>query len=457
MGNCGGAESATAALKLQPQPPAHSRHPPKQREWSQRTAAASKAASSNDGSEPDAAASSPLTRCGSGSGAGAAATTDLLEDRAVTSQGFVLEAVLSSGAYGVVYRASHKTDSARRAAVKVVPAEAVAELTPHRLMQEASVMAALAHPNVVRLHGLDLDPVRRSVWLSMEFVDGPDLRTVIAETRFRGFDGAGTGGLVTSIASSYFRQVLRAVRHIHGRGFAHRDLKAENILVCRTTGDVKVADFGFAVEQPAGGGLLSRVCGTPAYVAPEVAAGRRYCGFRADLWSLGVLLHAMLTASVPVRGGGFAAVERLAAEMVRGGGLQVPGHVSEEGEDLIHRLMVVDPEGRMTPGDALEHPFIIMWGGDEEDDDDDDACSGGEGSSEGTTVEDTPAAAGGAGDDAAAAAVPPASAAAAAEGEEEGGVRHLQQHQQRQQGRRRVSEAEAVKATLDSWVSMGGR
>lgn len=105
--------------------------------------------------------------------------------------------------------------------------------------------------------------------------------------------------LCESEARDLFWQLAAGVSHIHSRGVAHRDLKLENVLF-DDFGNLKVADFGlcntFAKD---GQTLLKTACGSPDYAAPEIVKHQAYCGAKADAWSCGVILFAMLTAMLP--------------------------------------------------------------------------------------------------------------------------------------------------------------
>ena len=98
---------------------------------------------------------------------------------------------------------------------------------------------------------------------------------------------------------AFFRQIVAAVAYIHQSGYAHRDLKPENILIDEEQ-QLKLIDFGLCAN-PKGGiaSILETCCGSPAYAAPELVSGRNYIGSEADIWSMGVLLYALLCGFLP--------------------------------------------------------------------------------------------------------------------------------------------------------------
>ena len=207
-------------------------------------------------------------------------------------------AKIGAGGMGEVYRA-RDTKLDRDVALKILP-EAFAS-DPERLARferEAKTLAALNHPHIAHIHGLEeSDGVRTLV---LEFVDGPTLADRIAH-----------GPIPINEALTIARQIAEALEAAHDQGIIHRDLKPENIKV-RTDGTVKVLDFGLAkaldptsaatadvtasptITAPAlmtGAGMI---VGTAAYMSPEQARGKAV-DRRTDLWAFGCVLFEMIT------------------------------------------------------------------------------------------------------------------------------------------------------------------
>lgn len=99
-------------------------------------------------------------------------------------------------------------------------------------------------------------------------------------------------------ARQYFKQLMQAIACCHRAGICHRDIKLENILV-NESNQLKLIDFGFSVNSRA---KLNTYCGTPSYMAPEIAGKLSYEGWHVDMWSCGVLLYVMLCGMYPFRG-----------------------------------------------------------------------------------------------------------------------------------------------------------
>jgi Tol biopolymer transport system component len=211
---------------------------------------------------------------------------------------------IGAGGMGEVYRA-RDTKLNREVAIKVVPDPFASD--PERLARfarEAQTLAALNHPNLATIHGIEESNGIRA--LVMELVDGRDLSDVIAES----------GRLSVAEARPIARQIADALEAAHEQGIVHRDLKPANVKV-RADGTVKVLDFGLAKAlDPAGtsGASLANsptltaratqmgmIIGTAAYMSPEQARGKAV-DKRADIWAFGVVLYEMLAGERAFKG-----------------------------------------------------------------------------------------------------------------------------------------------------------
>jgi serine/threonine protein kinase len=212
---------------------------------------------------------------------------------------YEITAPLGAGGMGEVYRATDTTLK-RAVAIKVLPESLAAD--PDRLarfQREAEVLAALNHPHIAAIYGLERSS--GSTALVMELVEGPTLA-----------DRIGEGVIPVAEAVAIARQIADAVGAAHEQGIVHRDLKPANIKI-RPDGTVKVLDFGLAkaleragtsgsipgsmatITSPVamtGAGVL---LGTAAYMSPEQARGKTI-DKRSDIWAFGAVLYEMLTA-----------------------------------------------------------------------------------------------------------------------------------------------------------------
>jgi serine/threonine protein kinase len=198
---------------------------------------------------------------------------------------------IGSGGMGWVYRVRQRGLD-RLAALKIMaPGLAAEPAFVERFTREGQALARLQHPNIVSVY--DFGEVEGYCWILMEYVDGVNLRQVMA-----------SGGLSPAEALRIIPEVCAALGYAHGRGVLHRDIKPENILL-DAAGRVKIADFGVARlsgGDRAGSSLTQSgvSLGTPVYMAPEQIERPQDVDHRADIYSLGVVFYEMLTGELPL-------------------------------------------------------------------------------------------------------------------------------------------------------------
>lgn len=154
---------------------------------------------------------------------------------------------------------------------------------------------------------------------------------------------------------TFFRQIVAAVAYIHESGYAHRDLKPENILIDEEQ-QLKLIDFGLCAN-PKGGitSILETCCGSPAYAAPELVSGRNYLGSEADIWSMGVLLYALLCGFLPFDDENIGSLYR----KIQLGVYEKPSWLSLGSIQLIGQMLQVDAKKRITIKQLLTHPWLM--------------------------------------------------------------------------------------------------
>lgn len=171
------------------------------------------------------------------------------------------------------------------------------------------------------------------------------------------FDFINSNGRLTERRAMFiFRQIMSAMQYCHSFNICHRDLKPENILL-NSTNQVKIADFGMAALHQTESHHLQTACGSPHYAAPELLKNRAYRGDRADVWSLGVILYAILAASLPFDD---PDVRQLLAKTKKGQ-YQMPEFLSLEAQDLIRRMLQVNPDNRISLREMWRHPLIVKY------------------------------------------------------------------------------------------------
>ena len=248
------------------------------------------------------------------------------------------------GGMGEVYRATD-TNLGRQVAIKVLP-EAFAQDADRlaRFEREARMLAALNHPHIATIHGIEeLDGMRGLV---LELVDGPTLAERIAH------------GLQIKESLTIAQQIADALEAAHEKGIIHRDLKPANIKFARG-GEVKVLDFGLAkafagdesgldasqVPTLTATQLTGAVMGTPAYMSPEQARGQAI-DKRTDIWAFGCVLYEMLTGRVAFAGNTIS--DTIAGILEREPAWDaLPEGTPAPVPRLLHRCLDKDPKRRL--------------------------------------------------------------------------------------------------------------
>ncbi|KAJ4764275.1 CBL-interacting Serine/Threonine-kinase [Rhynchospora pubera] len=214
-------------------------------------------------------------------------------------------------------------------------------------VREISLMRKLRHKHVLRL--IEVLASRSKIYLSLELARGGELFTRV-ESR---------GRFPEETARKYFRQLISAVRYCHSRGVFHRDLKPENILLDEN-GDLKIADFGLGALS--GGtnpdGLFHTLCGTPAYVAPEVLAKKAYDASKVDVWSCGVILFVLTAGYLPFNHPNLMTMYR----KIYRSDFRFPKWISPTLRSLISRMLDPNPATRITVEGVdgiTSHPWFL--------------------------------------------------------------------------------------------------
>ena len=153
--------------------------------------------------------------------------------------------------------------------------------------------------------------------------------------------------------------MIAGLSYCHRFNICHRDLKPENILMDRY-GNIKIVDFGMAALQPANKWLTTS-CGSPHYASPEVIQAKSYRGDRADIWSSGIILYAMLTGTLPFDSQNDNHTDVI--QLVLTGKYTLPEDLSIEAKDLIWRMLQYDPRQRIPMKKMWEHPLLRRYEG----------------------------------------------------------------------------------------------
>lgn len=285
-------------------------------------------------SKDDASSAQPTEAAAGRAGAGAQ------PKRVWSIDDFDIGKPLGRGKFGQVYLAREKKSQYIVALKVLYKSQLVRANVEHQLRREVEIQSHLRHSNILRLYGYFYDETR--VFLILEFAARGELYKDLQ--RSGTFDETRAAGYIASLA--------HALNYCHKKHVIHRDIKPENLLV-GLKGEIKIADFGWSVHTP--GDRRKTLCGTLDYLPPEMVEGRDH-DHNVDLWALGVLMYEFLLGGPPFEAEGNTETYR----RISGVDLQIePNSMSDLAADLIRRLLVKDPESRLSLQNVLEHPWIV--------------------------------------------------------------------------------------------------
>ncbi len=244
--------------------------------------------------------------------------------------------LLGNGGMGEVYRADDLAVG-QAVALKFLSPQFANEVTAlARLQREVRIARTVSHPNVCRIYDIDeaehpatgideeesaVDSTTKLPFISMEYVDGEDLRSLLKRI----------GHLPQDKGVDIARQLCAGLAAAHEQGILHRDLKPANIMI-NGMGQVRIADFGLAVI---GEHLQNELAGTPSYMAPEQLGGGEH-SVRSDIYALGLVLAELFTGQRVVRSNAIAEIQ---AEHADGVAAEFPHEIDRDVEEVIRQCL----------------------------------------------------------------------------------------------------------------------
>ncbi|KAK8709565.1 hypothetical protein V6N13_060580 [Hibiscus sabdariffa] len=250
--------------------------------------------------------------------------------------------LLGCGAFAKVYHARN-VNTGQSVAIKAVSKKKVSKGGfMAQVKREIAIMRRLRHPNIVKL--IEVLATKTKIYFVMEFAKGGELFKRVSRGRFS-----------EDLSRRYFQQLISAVRFCHSRGVYHRDLKPENLLLDENW-DLKITDFGLSAvtDQIQPDGLLHTLCGTPAYVAPEILAKQGYDGAKIDVWSCGIVLYVLHAGYLPFNEPNLMAMYR----RINKGQFRFPKWTSPDLRRFISRHLDTNPETRITVDEIINDPWF---------------------------------------------------------------------------------------------------
>lgn len=264
---------------------------------------------------------------------------------------YVLGSTLGEGEFGKVkmgWRKDGKHPS--QAAIKLIRRDSLPRGSEreYKVHREISALKKLVHPNIVRLEEVLRND--KYIGIVLEYASGGELFDYISEHRH----------LKDSMACRLFAQLISGVWYMHSKGIVHRDLKLENLLLDKHK-NVIITDFGF-VNTFQKHDLMKTSCGSPCYAAPElVLSNEPYESCKADVWSLGVILYAMLAGYLPFdddpQNPDGDNILRL-YHYITHTPLTFPEYIQPMPRDLLRRIIVPDPKKRIDLEAVRSHRWL---------------------------------------------------------------------------------------------------
>ncbi|KAK8893143.1 hypothetical protein M9Y10_021558 [Tritrichomonas musculus] len=249
---------------------------------------------------------------------------------------------IGQGAFAIVYKAEEIETKNVYAIKAVAKASLGSKDDQNRFQREIDSMAVMRHENIVQLYNFFSD--ENNFYMVMDYCPNGELYDFIIKN----------GKIQENTAALLFQQIASAISYCHSYGVAHRDLKPQNILIQKFP-FIKVADFGLCgyVKEDE---LMKTFCGSPAFCAPECISKVNYDGRKSDIWSLGVILFAMLTGEFPWN----LSNTSVMVQQILNADYSFPNYLNAQSKDLISKMLKVPPNDRISMEDILKHPFLKL-------------------------------------------------------------------------------------------------
>lgn len=249
--------------------------------------------------------------------------------------------MIGKGAFGKVMLAVHRFTGKNVAIKSIEKSYMKDEFSRRKVFQEVYILKKIRHSNVIRLY--EVFESNNHLFMVMEYANKGDLLQYVKNR----------GRLSEKEARHFFKNILYGLGHCHCRSVLHRDVKLDNILIDDTKG-IKICDFGVSKIIKKHQKIVEQ-WGTPAYIAPEIIADRGYHGFYVDIWSLGVLLYAMVWGAVPFKANDMQELYK----NIMSKGFSFPVTLSKSLRHLIKSMLNKWPEKRILIPEILAHPWIL--------------------------------------------------------------------------------------------------
>jgi len=216
-----------------------------------------------------------------------------------------------------------------------------------KLMTEIRLHKSIHHQNIVKFEHVFEDA--DNVYIMLEFCQNQSMNELLKRRK----------NLTEFEVQCYVIQIVEALKYLHSNRIIHRDLKLGNMFL-NDKMQIKLGDFGLATKLEFDGEKKRTVCGTPNYIAPEILDGNVGHSYQVDVWALGVIIYTLIIGKPP-----FETTDiKLTYKKIKECDFSFPDGavISESAKDMISKILVFQPEKRLTLDEILVHPFINHGG-----------------------------------------------------------------------------------------------
>ena len=252
-----------------------------------------------------------------------------------------IKETIGKGTFSIVKLGINKSTK-EKVAIKILKKNKILQKSDKsRLEREISILKKINHINVIKSYKINEDSDK--YYIVMEYCENGELFNYIVEHQ----------RLEEDEASFFFYQLINGLDYIHHKNIVHRDLKPENLLLGK--GNIlKIVDFGLSnyYEDKK---LLSTPCGSPCYASPEMVCGNKYNGLLIDIWSCGIIIFAMTCGFLP-----FEDIDNeILFKKIMKCKIEYPEFLSKNVVDIMKKILVVDPDKRISIPEIRKHPFYL--------------------------------------------------------------------------------------------------
>eukprot|EP00347_Sterkiella_histriomuscorum_P016119 403354418 len=249
---------------------------------------------------------------------------------------------LGTGSFGKVKLAFNEV-SGHKVAIKIMNKKKIKQQQVFdKIKREIKVLRLFNHPHIIKHYEFIDTP--SDIFMVIEFASGGELFDLISRRE----------KLDENEARRFFQQIFSSIEYTHFHKITHRDLKPENLLLDEHN-NIKLIDFGLSNSMKDSQSLKT-ACGSPNYAAPEIISGRSYGGVEVDVWSMGVILYAMVCGTLPFDDDSMSQL----FNKIKEGKYYMPNYISADVKDLINRMLQPNPIKRITMTEIKHHPWYIQ-------------------------------------------------------------------------------------------------